>query len=94
MLNPKKIAMQIELCADEIFNKQHKKRTEHFKDWQVSSDFVSTLFQLLDLHYRTNLPDKANAFVQRYSQYAGQSIWEIGVEQADVIREEFEALIE
>lgn len=93
ILTPKNISLQVELYANEIFHSQNKDTPPHFKDWQISSNYVSTLFQLLDVYYKKDLPDAAKCFVRKYSEIREQSILDIGVEKAAFILEEFFELI-
>lgn len=93
MLTPKNISLRIENCADAIFSNQYKKLPLHFKDFNISSDYISRIFELLDVYYKKNLPEQAQAFVMKYSSLRGDSIQKIGVEKADAICKEFEELL-
>lgn len=93
MLTPKIVAMHIELSAREIFYLRNEPLPKHFCDWNISNNYVSTIFELLNTHYQNRLPDEAVAFVQRYSGFTEKSIDEIGLENADTIRKEFQGII-
>ena len=93
MLTSKNIALQIEQDARDIFYRQQKELPKHFEDWQISSNYVSTLFELLHVHFQNELPDTAHSFIKRHSVLAQKSIRDIGEVQADNIRKEFENLL-
>ena len=93
MVTSKNIALRIEQDARDIFYNQHRDMPAHFEDWQISNNFVSTLFQLLHIHFQNDLPDAAQKFTIKHSNLTGKSIRDIGEAQADNIRKEFEDLL-
>lgn len=94
ILTPKNIAMHVESTARDIFSLRNEPLPSHFHDWNISNDYVTMLFELLNTNYQNKLPDEAVAFVRRYSDYTRKSIIEIGLETADTIRKEFQEIIE
>ena len=94
MLTIRNIALDVERIANYVFSARGEVLPVHFKDWQISSNYIRTIFELLDVYYHKQLPDKAIAFVHKYSNWADKSLIEIGSEKADEIRLALNELIQ